>query len=329
MTHRVRIDPTSDRATSGPDAPWPAIGLGCASLGQPSIDDATAERVIARAIEHGIRFFDVAPLYGGGLGECRLGRALQASGLPRDDYVLCTKTGVTRAFGQGAIPPGGTRRREADTWNYSEAATRASIERSCERLGVVHLHDVEHHVDQCLEAWTALDALRDEGVVGAIGIGSNWPEPVSTLLDRRRFDAFLLAGRYTLLDQSGATLIGRAGRDRVRVVAGGVFNSGILGSWPPSSATFNYDAAPPAMLERASRIAAICERHRVAIGAAAMQFVLMNRDISTMLIGPTSVEELDRNVANLDHPIPDALWIDLGDAGLVPRAKQEEAVDAH
>src|SRR6185437_8226277 len=100
---------------------WPRIGLGCAALGTPSpaLADADSEAVIAAAIERGIRFFDVAPLYGGGVAECRLGRALRASGLPRDEYVLCTKTGVTRPFAQGPIPPGGTRRREGDTWDYS------------------------------------------------------------------------------------------------------------------------------------------------------------------------------------------------------------------
>lgn len=314
--------------------PWPRIGLGCASLGNPLIGDAEAEHVIARAIDRGIRFFDVAPLYGGGLAECRLGRALAESAMHRDEYVLCTKTGVTRPFGQGAIPPGGSRRREADVWDYSDRATRESVARSCERLGVerfdvVHLHDPDDHLDTCLDAWSTLDALRDEGTVNAIGIGSNAPAPIESLLDRARFDAFLLAGRYTLLDQTGAALLDRARNTGVRVVAGGVFNSGILGSWPPSSVTFDYVPAPDVLRERASRIATTCEKHRVPIGAAALHFVLRNPAVTTMLIGPTSIDELERSLEGIATDIPEALWNELQQCGLVAAAPHEELVHAN
>jgi len=125
---------------------WPRLGLGCASLGTPPplLDDDDAEAVIHAAIERGIRFFDVAPLYGGGLAEERLGRALAA--LPRDEYTLCTKVGVTRPYGQSAMPHGATRRRQFDRWDYSAAATRVSIQSSLgrlatDRLDVVHLHE--------------------------------------------------------------------------------------------------------------------------------------------------------------------------------------------
>jgi D-threo-aldose 1-dehydrogenase len=279
-----------------------------------------------RAIERGIRFFDVAPLYGGGLAEARLGRALKASGLRRDDYVLCTKTGVTRPYGQGPIPPGGTRRREGDVWDYSERATRASVAKSLERLGVerldvVHLHDAENHLDVCLEAWNTLDTLRDEGVVCGIGIGSNLPQPVATLLERAQFDAFLLAGRYTLLDQSGAALFARAAALGVRVVAGGVFNSGVLAAWPPTSATFDYVTADAQVVERAGRIAAVCAKHGVPLGAAALQFVMRHPAVTTVLIGPRSVAELDQNLAATEHRIPDVLWVELRVAGLLPESE--------
>ena len=306
---------------------WPRIGLGCATLGTPppGLTDVDAERVIATAIERGIRFFDVAPLYGGGLAEARLGRALKASGLRRDDYVLCTKTGVTRPFGQGPIPPGGTRRREADVWDFSRQATRDSVRTSLERLGVdrldiVHLHDAENHLDSCLEAWNALDGLRYAGKVDGIGIGSNLPAPVDTLLDRAQFDAFLLAGRYTLLDQSGAALLARAEGLGVRVVAGGVFNSGVLAAWPPASkatATFDYAPADAKVLARAECIAGVCAKFGVPLGAAALQFVLRNPAVSTMLIGPRSVAELELNLAAIARPVPDALWSELEAAGLV------------
>src|SRR5690242_1476928 len=241
-------------------ARWPRVGLGCAALGTPSpaLSDADAEAVIARAIERGIRFFDVAPLYGGGVAEERLGRALR--GLARDDYVVCTKTGVTRPYGEPPMPPGATRRRQFDRWDYSADATRASIDASrerlrVERLDVVHLHDVEDHVDRCLDAYTVLTALRADGVVGAIGIGSNHVQPVRALLQRADFDTFLLAGCYTLLDQSGAALIADAHARGLPLVAGGLFNSGVLAPWPPRAAAFGYEPAGGDVLPGPARLA--------------------------------------------------------------------------
>jgi len=306
---------------SRPTPRWPRLGLGCATLGTPPplLDDDVAEAVMRAAIDRGIRYFDVAPLYGGGLAEERLGRALAS--LPRDSYVLSTKTGVTRPYGQSAQPPGATRRRQYDRWDYSGAATRVSIQTSLarlrtERLDVVHLHDAEDHLDTCLDAHAELTRLRDEGIVGAIGIGSNLVAPVQRLLDRAPFDAFLLAGRYTLLDASGNELIASAPARHIAVVAGGVFNSGVLATWPQAHPTFGYQPADRAVIERTARIAAICAEHRVPLAAAALQFVMSNPAITTVLIGPGSVAELDANLAAAGHPIPDALWTALARDGV-------------
>jgi D-threo-aldose 1-dehydrogenase len=303
-------------------ATWPRLGLGCATLGTPPPDltDADADAVIVTAIDRGIRFFDVAPLYGGGLAEARLGRAL--AGLPRDDYVLCTKTGVTRPYGQPALGPGATRRRQYDRWDYSARATRASVETSLERLrtdrlDVVHLHDAENHLDRCLDAHAELTRLRDEGIVGGIGIGSNLVAPVEELIGRARFDAFLLAGCYTLLDASGRTLIETAHRRGIAVVAGGVYNSGVLAAWPQPAPTFGYQPADAAILERTARIVAICQRHDVPLAAVALQFVLAQPAIRTVLLGPRTVGELDANLRAADWPIPEALWNDLAAADLI------------
>ena len=303
-------------------ASWPRLGLGCAVLGTPApeLDDTAAESVIAAAIEHGIRLFDVAPLYGGGLAEERLGRALAR--LPRDDYVLCTKTGVTRPHGQSAMPPGATRRRQFDRWDYSAEATRASVMKSLERLrtdrlDVVHLHDAEDHLDACLDAHAELDRLRTGGIVGAIGIGSNLPDPVRCLIDRAPFSALLLAGCYTLLDQSGRQLIETAHARDIAVIAGGVFNSGVLAAWPQPAPRFGYAPASAIILERTRRIAAICERHGVPLAAAALQFVIAHPAISTVLIGPRSVPELEANLAAARCEIPDALWSELEAAGII------------
>ena len=303
---------------------WPRLGLGCAALGTPppGLDDEAAASVIAAAIGHGIRFFDVAPLYGGGLAEERLGRALAC--LPRDDYVLCTKTGVTRPYGETAMPRGAARRREFDRWDYSAKATRASIQASLarlrvDRLDVVHLHDVEDHLDECLEAHNELQRLRSEGVVRAIGIGSNLTQPVQHLLERAEFSAFLLAGRYTLLDQSGSALLDVARERGLVVVAGGVFNSGVLAVWPQPAPTFGYEPADREIVARTARIACVCGRHGVPLAAAALQFVLAHPAVTTVLIGPRSVAELEANLAAVREPIPDALWSDLESQEIIPR----------
>jgi len=289
---------------------WPRLGLGCAVLGTPPPDlsDRDAEAVIAAAIERGIRFFDVAPLYGGGLAEERLGRAL--AGLPRDKYILSTKTGHTRPYAQA--PQGG----RFDDRDYTAASTRRSVETSLERLrtdrlDLVHIHDADDHLDACLEAHAELSRMRDEGLVDGIGIGSNFAAPVAHLLARADFDAFLLAGCYTLLDQSGTELVAEACARGIGVVAGGVFNSGVLATWPQPAPTYRYAPASQDIVERTAHIAALCGRHRVPIGAAALQFALANPAIDTVLIGPRSVAELEANFAAAKHPIPTALWDEL------------------
>jgi len=308
----------------------PRVGVGCASLGtpEPQLSDRDAEAVIAAALHRGIRFFDVAPLYGGGVAEERLGRALGA--LPRDQYTLCTKTGVTRAWGTTAMPPHAKRRRQFDVWDYSARATRDSVERSLARLGVarldvVHLHDVEHHLDACLEAHAELVRLRDEGVVGAIGIGSNLATPVRRLLDRAHFDTFLLAGCYTLLDQSGADVLDVARARGMRVIVGGVFNSGVLATWPQPAPTYAYSPADTIIRERTARIAGVCADHGVPLAAAALQFAASHPAAGTVLIGPRSLAELDANLAAWTFDIPPALWTDLAAAGIIERTRMPGA----
>ena len=304
----------------------PRLGLGCASLGTPApqLTDDDAESVIAAAIQRGMRYFDVAPLYGGGVAEERLGRALTA--LPREQYTLCTKTGVTRAYGTTAMPPHATRRRQFDVWDYSARGTRESVERSLARLGaacldVVHLHDVDNYPDACLEAYAELARMRDEGLVGAIGIGSNLAAPVRTLLDRARFDTFLIAGCYTLLDQSAGDLLDEAQARGMRVIVGGVFNSGVLATWPQPAPLYAYSPADAAIRERTASIAAICAQHGVPLAAAALQFAASHPAVATVLVGPRSIAELDANLAAWKADIPAALWRDLAAANIIDPAR--------
>lgn len=303
--------------------PWPQLGLGGAGLGVMGapISDSAARAVVEAAWEWGIRLFDSAPLYGGGVSEERIGAALK--GLPRDDYVLTTKTGVTRPYGQAAIPPGSTRRRAADVWDYSRAGTRASVARSLarlntDRLDIVHLHDVEGGESECMSAYAALVELQAEAVIGSIGIGANDADSPLRLIAEARFDFVLIAGRYTLLDQSALPLFERALSSGIRIITGGVFNSGILASGATPGATFAYDPPSPDVVERVRRIEAVCQRHAVPLKAAALQFAAAHPAVSTLLLGPRSVAELEDSLAMLSHPVPAVLWADLKAEQLLP-----------
>jgi D-threo-aldose 1-dehydrogenase len=298
----------------------PRLGLGtAAALGVmgTAISDEAADAVVATAYARGIRFFDTAPLYGGGLAEERLGHVLRT--LPRDDVVLSTKTGVTRPYRQAASPPGGLRRRSADVWDYSPEATKRSVALSLERLGVerldlVHLHDVDGRVDQAMAAYPALDELRAAGVIAGIGIGANHVDAPLALLERGRFDAVLVPGRYTLLDQTALPALLPLALERgIRIVIGGVFNSGILAG----QSTFDYDLADRAILKKVEGLRAICRRHDVDLKAAALQFPLAHKAVTSLLLGPRSVAELEENLVALSTSIPAAFWDELRDRRLL------------
>lgn len=299
------------------------LGLGGAALGvlfDPIGDDA-ARAVVAAAWDAGIRAFDTSPLYGGGLSEERFGAGLKAR--PRGDYFLSTKTGVTRPYGQAAAPPGGARR-AADIWDYSPEATNRSITRSLERLktdrlDLVHLHDVEGRTDAAMAAYPALAALREKGVVGAIGIGANRIDAPLDLMARAKFDAMLVAGRYSLLDQSMLDLVPVARAAGTKLIVGGVFNSGILATGAVPGAMFHYDPAPEPVLARTRAIEALCRKHGVPLRAAALQFPLAHPDVAMLLLGPRHVDELADNLALLAHPIPPAFWRSLQADGLIDK----------
>lgn len=299
---------------------WPRIGLGCAALTEPGANgERVARAVIERAWQRGIRLFDTAPLYGGGLAEERLGAALR--GLPRGNYVLCTKTGVTRPYAQGPIPPGSTQRRAADVWDYGPQATRASVERSLERLhtaylDLVHLHDVDGRESECLRAYECLRAMRADGCVRGIGVGSNGVAAAALLLEQVTLDALLIAGRYTLLDQSAGALFARAAAAGVRVLAGGVLNSGVLAHGITPGATFDYAPLVPAMAERVRELQALCARHEVPLAAAALRFVLDQPRVSSILLGPRDVRELDELLDMAESPVQEAFWRELQALGV-------------
>jgi len=300
------------------------LGLGTAPLGGlfEALADDEAHRVVEAAWSAGIRFFDTAPQYGNGLAEQRLGAVLSSK--PRDQYVLATKVG--RLLRAGAP-------KESDTFpgapplnpvfDFSYDGVMRSVEESVIRMGidridVLHIHDPDEHFEEALSgAYPALDRLRKEGTIKAVGAGMNQAEMLARFAREASFDCFLLAGRYTLLDQVGLKeLLPLCVERGIAIIAGGVFNSGILAD-PRPGTHYNYQAAPAELVERAARIKAVCERHGVSQKAVAIQFPLGHPAIPTVLTGCRAVEEVKENVESFRTPIPAVVWEDLKAEGLL------------
>ena len=296
------------------------LSLGGAAIGnlftQVSDDDASA--AIDAAWEGGIRTFDTAPHYGLGLSERRLGAALRHR--PRDEYVICTKVGRllepaspkvaagrdTEGF---AVPAHHVRR-----WDFSADGVRRSLAASLDRLGldrvdIALIHDPDNHGEQALrEAYPALEKLRAEGAVRAIGVGMNQAEMLTRFVTETDIDVVLMAGRYTLLDRSAAdTLLPAAQRRGVSVIAGGVFNSGLLAR-PEAGATYDYQAAPDALIDRARRLEQECARFGVPLRAAAARFPLTHPAVASVLIGARNAAEISDAIRLRTLDFPPALW---------------------
>ena len=301
----------------------PAIGLGCAALGNlyDPVSDDDARETVDEAWRRGVRFFDTAPLYGHGLSEQRLGDALASR--PRDEFELSTKVGRVLVPVDAATTPAETIFAGVPPveprFDFSAAGVEASLAASAERLGtdrfdVVHVHDPDDHLHQAVtETFPALVRLRDAGTVGAIGLGTNHARVAEHVLDRVELDWLLLAGRYTLLDRSGGSVLDRCARRRVRVIAAGVFNSGLLAD-PDLAAPFHYGPAPTEVVERARALADLCADHGVPLAAAAIQFPMRHPAVHVVLPGARTANEVAQNLDLLEVPIPDELWTALDPA---------------
>jgi D-threo-aldose 1-dehydrogenase len=296
------------------------LGLGTAPLGglYEAVAEEDALAVVERAYELGARLFDTAPLYGSGLAERRLGRALRDK--PRSEIVVATKAGSQHA---GPTPQGRFVDAGDPLHDFSYDGILRSFELSLERLGldrvdIVHIHDCDDHYEQALTgAFRALDRLRSEGSIRAVGAGMNQAEMLTAFAREGGFDCFLLAGRYTLLDQTGlAELLPLCRDSGISVIVGGAFNSGILAD-PAHAPHFNYRPAPPHMADKALRIQAVCERHGVPLKAAAIQFPLGHEAVASVLTGCASQAEIEENVRLFEHEIPSALWEDLRAEGIL------------
>ena len=291
------------------------------------VSDESAFEALEAAWSSGVRYYDTAPHYGVGLGERRLGEFLRTK--PREDYILSTKVGRLLVENLRGVQPDVEgfavttnlmRRRD-----YSADGVRRSLEDSLDRMGVgfvdvVFVHDPDEHYREAMEgAFPALNALRSEGAIASYGAGMNQTAMLADFVQHTDLDVVMCAGRYTLLEQGGLADLFPAAVDRnVSVVAAAVFNSGLLArERPPVEATYEYGPAPASLIARVNAIADVCEAHGVPLPAAALQFALGNPAVATVCTGARSAEQVLRNVAPADLPIPDELWADLASRGLI------------
>ena len=308
-------------------APLSGMVLGDGLYGGTASDEAG--RIITRAHELGINYFDTAPLYGIGRSEVRYGAAL--AGVDRDSYVISTKVGRVLEVYEGGMtaeesPDNFADHFSVDSWTRDDVLR--SIEESLERLQTDHVEIVlVHDPDKqpygekqaVEEAFPTLIELREQGVIKAIGCGMNeWQMPASFI---RRFDidAVLLAGRYTLLDHDAyPEFLPLCVERDVKIIVGGPYNSGILARDLDAEVTFNYELAPQHLVDRARRLDAICRRHNVDLKAAALQFVLAHPAVATAVPGAQSVPELEENLEMVAQEIPEDVWAEMKAEGLIP-----------
>jgi len=323
------------------------LGLGGTALGNiySAVDEQAALETTDAAYQAGVRYFDTAPLYGYGLSEQRLGKALAR--YPREQVVVSTKVGwalvplepgqqhAIDIFAQ-ALPFRGV-------MDYSREAIRRSLEESLERLhldrlDIVFMHDpdegislqpgrdpneVSHFAAAMNNAYPLLDELRRQGVITALGVGMNQWQMLVKFARAGDFDCFLLAGRYTLLEQAPLTeFLPLCAEKNISVIIGGPYNSGILASGAIEGAYYNYQAAPPPVLHRVRQIEAVCGCHGVTLPAAALQFPFGHPAVTTIIPGARSVAELRANVASFGQPIPAAFWAELKQLGLLESTAQ-------
>lgn len=304
------------------------VGLGGAPLGGLFTDvgiEAAAATVL-KAHELGVRYFDTAPLYGSGRSELAYAEALRH--LDRDSFVISTKVGRV------LVPVESSPESEQfvnlpamePVFDFSRDGIHRSLEDSLERLGldridIALIHDPDDHFQMAIgEAYPALADLRSQGVIGAIGAGMNQWQMLAKLAREGDFDCFLLAGRYTLLDTSSlAELLPLCAEKSIGIILGGPYNSGILASDLSTSATYDYMAAPPDILEQARSIKAVCDRHEVPLKAAALQFGLAHPAVASTIPGARSTAEVAENLEMAALPIPADLWAELREEGLIPR----------
>ena len=330
------MNPSTKNKFGRVDLEVTAFGFGTAPVGNifHKIDEETSAGMFQASWEAGVRYFDTAPMYGHGLSELRTGQSLRWKN--RDDLILSSKVGrrlvpakrstIDFAPWNNAAPFN----MEFDyTYDGTMRAFEDSLQRlALERMDICFIHDIDVFTrgseqpevfKQAMDgSWRALEKLRDEGVVKAIGVGVNEWQVCQAALEARDFDCFLLAGRYTLLEQeSQDTFLPMCEERGAAVVVGGGFNSGILATGAKEGAKYNYAPAPADILDRVTKIEAVCADHNVPLPAAALQFVVAHPAIPSFIAGTRTVAQLQQNLDWFSHPIPTEFWAELKHKGLL------------
>ncbi len=301
------------------------LGLGTAPIGNmfTTVADDDAAATISTAWALGVRYFDTAPLYGHGLAEARLGEVLRS--LPRNELVVSTKVGRLLLPREGAGEP--TIFQDTPpcdpVFDFSGDGVERSLEESLTRLGLDHVdillvHDPDDHLDQALdEALPRLERMRADGRVGAIGAGMNQTHALDRIVRESDVDCVLLAGRYTLLEQTALDdLLPRCAERNVSVIAAGIFNSGLLAA-PRPGATYDYETASTDLVARARRLATACERAGSSLRSAALQFPLAHPAVACVLTGARTEAEIRENISLFDRASETEPWESLRTAGLL------------
>jgi len=289
------------------------------------VPDEQASGAIQSALGLGVHFFDVAPLYGHGTSEMRLGEVLRSQ--PRDSFVLASKVGRLLH----SVPDGS---RDAFFHNaaafvlaldFSYDAVMRSFEDSLKRLqldriDILHIHDPDDHYESALRyAYPALAKLRSSGAISAIGVGMNQTEMLIRFAQEADFDCFLVAGRYTLIDHTALPeLLPLCIKKNISVFVGGAYNSGILATGPVAGAKFNYQDAPPQVLEKVRRVEEVCKQFSVPLKAAAIQFPLAHPAVVSVISGCRQASEVEENFRLMSLPISADFWDALRERGLIP-----------
>jgi len=320
------------------------LGLGGTTFGNlySALDEQEGLDVIDASYMAGVRYFDTAPLYGYGMSETKMGPGLARYN--RDEIAISSKVGYVlkeRQEGDDYVDLFVDAPKLTSYFDYSRDAVLRSIEGTLkrlktDRLDIVLIHDPDEgksiepgwvpgdraNFDQVMaEAYPALAELREQGVVKAIGLGMNQWQMLADFARAGNFDAFLLAGRYTLLEQESLReLLPLCTEREVRIIIGGPYNSGILATGAIEGATYNYAAAPEPLLERVRGIEAVCARHDVPLQAAALQFPFGHSAVATVIPGARTVAEVEGNVGFLQHAISADFWAELKQEGLIDAA---------
>jgi D-threo-aldose 1-dehydrogenase len=314
------------RAIHGTELKVSRLSLGTAPLGGlfKSVAESESDSVIHEALNSGINYIDTAPLYGYGVGEKRVGRGIKGfSPAP----AISTKVGRLLRPGKNAeydkFP-------DSDPnveiyFDHSPAGIRKSLEESLTRLGkesieIAYIHDADNWVRQAIDVvYPELHKMREEGLVKAIGIGMNWCPTSVAIMKETDLNIALIAGRFTLLDQSAqAELYPLALAKKVSIIAAGVFNSGVLAN-PVEGAYYDYEIAPREIIDKARAIAKFLEKFNVSLASAALQFPLRHPAVASVLTGAGSTAELRANIASFDATLPDELWSEMEEAGLISK----------